>query len=199
MGLVVTALLLFASLGCGGASRVSPTASLSAISHMAATKPPLERKYRHPDYDGDPHADPDVPVGLYDLDDKPVTYYGHTADTVNRRTITGLVRHYYAAISSGDGARACGLLETKLAKTLAPDPAAPRATGGCAAVIPTLFKNIPGRPLVDFARIAVIGVRLKDDKALALLRLPSGELGYLPLGHENGAWKVDALLDTQTE
>jgi hypothetical protein len=203
---------------CGGVARNAPAglrppsngvtqARVAAASPPDSTLPaglsPAGRRRFEWDHDGDPGADNNSVNAAFDRDDGEFRYYGRAAGANVRRAVTRLVARYYAAAAANDGAAACALVDAELADAFAaqrdarfPGSPAP-AAGGCAAALAARFRHILGRSAADMASVRVIGVRVAGDRGLALLRLRSSQVRYIPVGSERGAWKIEALIDSE--
>jgi hypothetical protein len=150
------------------------------------------------DHDGDAGtADGDVPNSFYDGDDGEIRYYGHAASLSVTFEVTALIETYYRAVAAGDGASACSLIAAGLAGALVEERSGASGKGGktCPTLIPRLLAHVLGRSAADFAAVTVIGVRVRGDEGLALLRLRSSEVRDIPVGREGRTWKMEAILD----
>jgi hypothetical protein len=132
----------------------------------------------------------------YPHGDRSIQEYGAKAASGDTAAIAGIVKRYYAAVAAGDGSGACALLSAEMSRTIVATFAnSPALRGkGCSAIIPALYKVPAGRARVAFAKVAVTSVRVKGDRAFALLRSPSSPSGEMPMLREGGAWKVNALM-----
>jgi hypothetical protein len=155
---------------------------------VAATRRPA------PDYDDDIDAKKNETGSLYDRDDGEDRFYGRAASAADTRTVKTLLVRYYAAVAADDGATACRLIDPTLATAFGEERG--RAAGGshsyiasCAPIMSKLLKHIVGRSAAELAAVKVIEVRVKGTRGLGLLRLPTSEVRYIPVGRENGAWR----------
>jgi hypothetical protein len=125
---------------------------------------------------------------------------GVVASAADRREVTAVVKRYYAAVATDDGAEACQLLYPPLGKSIAEDygnSAKPLYMRGntCAVVMSKLFRHRRGRPTSDVAGIEVTGVRILNGiAAVALLRSPTMRLGETSLHREGATWTVEQML-----
>lgn len=135
----------------------------------------------------------------YDRDDEPIRYFGHAAGVADQRAVTALVRRYYVVAAAGDGATACLLLASPIAGSVVEaygGSVGPPALRGktCAAVISKLFKERRRQLAADNATLKVTGVRVKGDRAYALLSATTMPVGDILLRREQGAWRIWGLL-----
>lgn len=143
-----------------------------------------------------------------DADDRRVRGYGRAADATDRQAAMTLVARYYAAAAAGDGAGACSLMSSRLAgasklgeaaeEAYPPAPSAPPLHGeGCPRIMAQLFEADHRQLAADSATLTVTGVRLKDGHGLALLGFKAMPEREIRIRREDGAWKIDALLDEE--
>ena len=137
----------------------------------------------------------------YDKDDS-VREFGHAADVADRQAVAAVVERYFAAAASEDGATACSLIVSSLARSIPGDlgrpPGPPYARGRtCAIVMSKIFKVNHRQLRVYHAMLEVTGVRLGGDGGFAVLgfgTLPGREIRVT---REKSVWKMDALLDSE--
>lgn len=135
--------------------------------------------------------------GYYDGDDSSIRYYGQAASASDARAVTELVERYYAAAASEDGVRACALTYYIDVETLPeqygqpPGPLWLRGASTCRAVLSRVFKHFRRELTVA---VQVIGVRVSNDRADALVGFKTLPAGVAKARREGGAWKVDGLL-----
>lgn len=138
----------------------------------------------------------------FDSDDFHSMHFGYAADAQDRRTITALIKRYYAALAREDGATVCSLLlevvaesmpETQRAQT--GGPAAAQTASTCpAAVTPVLAAS--HRSLVEEdSTLEVIGARVRRRRASAILRFRHRAARHILLYKEEGRWKIGTLAD----
>jgi hypothetical protein len=126
--------------------------------------------------------------------------YGPRADAADRQEIVAVVKRYYAAAAAQDGAKACSLLYSGIAKSVPEDygesPGTPYMDGKtCAAVLSKLFEHRNGQPTADLAAMEVADVRVNIyNEALVLLRLPTKTYDEVSLHREGKSWKILQLL-----
>jgi hypothetical protein len=223
--LAAIATLCLLIVGCGGSDRGGNSAAQSS-SAQGTTSPsanPEPSDSITGDYDGDDDHkgnsyddadnddmkptdrdnDSDNKSGsYYDTDDNSVRDYGHAADAADRRTITTLVKHYFAAAASENGASACSMIVSIMAKAASENlggSAGPVYARGntCAVVLSKLFYHYHRQLAAHDAELKVTGVRVDHAKGIAVLgyeTLPGRQLHVL---REGNTWKVDAFLDLE--
>jgi hypothetical protein len=176
---------------CGQTDKGTATESRRHLDTPAstATLPQPELKI-------DAELDSDSYPGEPDNDNNHV--FGHAADGATTRSVTKLVKRYYAAAAASDGAAACVLIYSPTAESIpeayggAPGSAA--ADESCGRVMSRLFEQFHGRLRIDSARLKVAAVRIMGSKGSVLLSFGERKpRHYLLLHRERGAWKVDAL------
>lgn len=211
--LLVIVLSSLAVAGCGGAGEgagstvnasVAATGRSSAIPNIRSLKGDGDADNPN-DIDEDEVADHDPDddsptresTSYHDHDDANILSYGGTPSAADERIVTALAKRYYAAAAADDGAMACSLILSGMAKTLPEDyggrtgPAYLRGGKTCRAIMSLLFKHFHGSLT---SVIKVTGVRVKGDRAYALLSSTTRPASYLTLRREAGAWKVEELL-----
>jgi hypothetical protein len=135
-----------------------------------------------------------------DNDNELVRGFGHEANEADKHAVTTLIKHYYAAAFAHDGAVACSLIYSPLAKAIAQEfgqhlPALRGKT--CAVVLSKLFKQEHRRLAIDIAT-KVSTVRIRGDDGWAMLYYTNTRPErYIPVLRENGVWKMDALLENR--
>jgi hypothetical protein len=160
-----------------------------ASSSTSTAGPPLQ------DADGDS----DSPGSGHDNDgDEYLSYYGQAAGAADRRTLTVLLRRYYAVAAAGDGTRACSLLYWPVAESVVEEheegpPSLRGAT--CAQVASKLFARDHRELARQIASLEVTEVRLKGDQGLVRLRFAAPTEHLVPVHRDHGVWKVGMLLD----
>jgi hypothetical protein len=206
--LVLMAIVLFGlgSNACGGSTSTLPARSASdAVAgggeRTATSSPPPVRGYLHGDDDGDLDT-------LSYFDDWHVRGYGHAASTSDRRAVEALVKRYYATAAAGDGATACSLMTSRLARssdlgevveeTYPFAPNVPPLDGkSCVAIMSLLFGEDHRRLAADSATVQVIRVRVNGVRGLALLGFRTTPERQIGVEREHGFWRVDTVLDRE--
>jgi hypothetical protein len=132
----------------------------------------------------------------YPRGDRSIQEYGSKAATGDAAAIAAVVKDYYAALAAADRSRACSLLAPRIAKTiLSMLQRAPQLKGkGCEGVIAVILRTPTGRAKAAFDHVEVTGVRVKGDRAFALLRTGEMPHGEIPMVREAGTWKIGALV-----
>jgi ketosteroid isomerase-like protein len=130
--------------------------------------------------------------------------YGREASEADRQAVTAAVKHYYAVLATGDGAKGCSLLRTELRKAAREDygtspPGPPELRGkNCPEIVLFLFKHLPRLPGESAAAIEVTGVRVNGDvhdmDAVALLRSKATPSSEILVDREHGLWKMNSLI-----
>ena len=140
-------------------------------------------------------------TGSHPQDDNHISIYGHQATEPDKRAITALVNRYYVAAAADDGAAACSLIYSTLAKSVPEDygqpPGLPTLRGKtCPVVMSKVFKHVPRQSTADFATTKVTGIRLNGEHGFVQLSsrtIPTGEL-FVEREGGSGSWKVGALI-----
>ncbi len=127
--------------------------------------------------------------------------YGRAASPAETGAVTALIRRYYAAAHAEDGASACSMIVSSLARAVPEDygsPPGPTYMRGttCPAVLTLLFKHF--RPQIDaeLPLLRVARVRAGPSSALVALRFGAMPERRLYVTREGGVWKLEALLDS---
>jgi hypothetical protein len=185
LALLTVVLLGWGVTACGGASKGVGSAS-RASSNAAATGRALATiALETPN----PHEDND--------DDRTIYVYGHAASAADRQAVTAVVKRYYVAAAADDGATACSLIVSTLARAIPEDygqasgPSYLRGGETCQAIMLKMFIHFHSQLA---GTIEVTGVRVKRNHAFALLRSSTFPFVYTELEHEGGVWKVQRLL-----
>lgn len=199
------ALLCAGALACGRTGKdgarifdSSATRSTSTVQAESSAK-----SYRTGDNDVDDEYGEDDPASN---DDYPLTEYGHQASAVERQKIASLLERYYEAAAAEDGAKACSLLYSRLArdpwltKTVPEDrfsyPVRVRVFPGerCPQVTSALFKRRHRGLLQKALTLQVTAVRVSGSHGVAVLGFKTAPEHWMPVVREDGVWKTQALL-----
>jgi hypothetical protein len=211
-----------ASPRASSASQTSSSASTANVS-TASANGWLARQHEYGEYDED-----DSPTGThradgdnddakptdrdgdsdnssgsyYDSDDKSVRAFGQAANASDRRAIATLIRSYYTAAAAADGAKACSLIYSSLAKTLPEDlagagPAYLHGTKTCPKIMSKLFAQNHRQFVAYDAKLQIAGVRLKGDSGLVVLGFKSLPGRQIELQRDRGKWKIYAVVDRE--
>jgi hypothetical protein len=192
--------------GAGGGSGAASGRSTGVTRADRATSDALMgTRPSSADVDGDgddPHMTKSIDKGRYDSDDMAITDFGQAASPAETRTIAEVVKSYYRAAAADNGAEACALTYSTVAKSIPEDYG--RATTGppalrgktCAVVMSKLFGLYHGRMVDISVHRRVIEVRIADREALALMGSASAVKNNLAVRRENGLWKIAAVNDS---
>jgi hypothetical protein len=128
--------------------------------------------------------------------------YGHAASSADMRTIAMLLKSYYEAAAADDGKRACSMLYSLLAEEIpelyGEQPGSPALSGKtCAVVMSKFFRQYTRQLLSDAATIKVTTVRVRRNRALAIMSFRSMPRRDILVHREHQSWKVDELMDTE--
>lgn len=143
-----------------------------------------------------------------DSDDYRIRSFGHATSAANRRAIAALVKRYYTAAAAGDGARACSLIYSGLAKSsnlgemveavYPPAPSVPPLRGeSCARIMSLLFTEHRQALAADVATVEVTRVGVDGNRGLALLGFRTTPERQIAVLREHHTWKIDSLLDEE--
>lgn len=159
----------------------------------------LDNDDGHKPRDGDGDYD-NRSKSYFDSDDGPVLRFGHAASTADRRAIEAVVKRYFAAAATKDGAAACSIITTPLAKSVPEDlgqPPGPAFLSGktCAVVMSKLFKESSLQFTTYAKRLRVVGVRLDRGRGFAILGFRDLPGRRIDVAREGGVWKIQALVD----
>jgi hypothetical protein len=221
-GSAIVALLCCGLTACGGshrgedaASATNPTTSIGQAAHTATSARRLlndgdaekmhdsdldDSTADHEDHDADSTGEYEEGNGngkYHDGDDLATVSFGHAASATDRHAIATLVKRYYAAAAAGDGAKACSMMASPMARSLPQTsgggaaPAYLRGAKTCEAVAVRVFAH--ARPQIDH-EVVVTGVRVQGGTVVALLGSTKAPASVISLGREGGAWKIEALL-----
>jgi hypothetical protein len=188
LGPVAVALLLGLG-GCGGSG--GSTSDAAATATVRSGSSPAGSLL------GDEDRDNRGETGGYDSDDDSIPYFGRPAGVSDRSAITALVRRYYAAAASEDGAEACTLLYFILAESTpeqygrAPGPRYLQGADTCQAVLSRVFAHFHAQ-LTEPPHVTA--VRVSGDRGDALLAWTTLRAGFIEVRREGRAWKIDRVL-----
>jgi hypothetical protein len=192
-------LLCVAVTACGG-GRGAVTATTDGTLHsQPAALPPG----RYIESDGDADKDDDG-NRHYSLsltakgDDLLSPSDGAKAAPGDTRIIAALVKRYYAAATAEQASQACAMLAPALAEGLAESPpqAGQHGRGCTSAVASFLEREHESFAADDVATMVVVEVQIKGDIATATLGFRTRPIGQIRLKRDNGAWKINGLIDT---
>lgn len=212
--LLAIALTACALVGCGSSRRANASAPGSTAAADTGTAPVDPRRLANDgdnekpgdndsdnshDVDSDAFVDykpmPDNHV-YHDEDDNQILAFGAPATPKDAHAIAAMVERYYSVALAGNGARACSMIDSGLARATptsygAHGPVYLRGAKTCAAVLGRLFAHerahLP-------ATVLVTDVRLNGTVALAFFgstHLPASDIS---LEREGSTWKIAQLL-----
>jgi hypothetical protein len=145
------------------------------------------------------HDDEHVPND--DTPRKNVLESRYVATAADRPVVVALVRRYYAAALAGDGAKACSMLYSPFAHSVAedygqaPGPTYLRGAKTCSALMSGVFEHFHKRLVAEALVLrSRVTARLKGYQGSALLSVGRKIEFELPVRHELNAWKVVGLL-----
>lgn len=152
------------------------------------------------DNDGDsPERSP------FDSDDYRSRHFGHAADSEDLKTITRIVKRYYAALAHENGTTVCSLLLEVVAESLpeshegGPAQAAGSAADGAATSCPAAVSPVLAAShtslMEEDSTLKVVGVRVRRRRASAILRFRHRAARHILLYKEEGRWKIGTLGD----
>jgi hypothetical protein len=157
-----------------------------------------------PRVQGDLDDDKDNATGsTYDFDDNGTLAYGYPADPEEQGEITALVKRYYTALASHDGAVVCSLIKPSLAKALAEQGGASHHShrsyvSACGRVATKLLAQSK-RPAAYVAPVEVLVVRVSQGSGLAVVRQPTAKIRELRVELEGNVWRLDSLYDNAVD
>ncbi len=137
--------------------------------------------------------------GASSTEDETVLDFGHAADASQTRAVGASVESYYAAAAAEQSERACGLLYFTFAETLAetygraPWPRYLNGATTCQVVLARVFKHFHAQLQM---RPTVTLVRVKGNRARALLAWKTLPAAYVETMLEGDTWKLNEVLAT---
>jgi hypothetical protein len=188
------ALLCLGATACGGSGKTTSSASRIPPKPTGAHSTSVSSEST-----ASTTTDESDSNGLYDGDDGPVLDYGHTANAADWQAITALVKDYLAAAAAENGAKACLLLNSFVAESVAEDYGQTPSLHGktCAVVMSKLFKRNHRELAADSATLKVITVKVEGDKALEVMQFATTPAARkIPVRREGSTWKILELLDS---
>lgn len=141
-----------------------------------------------------------------DSDDGAVRGYGRLGSAGQAQAIEALLKRYYAAAASEDGAAACRLLSHRLARgrglrALVPAEYRPAQdstvlrNGGCAQAESLIFSVDRQQLQTESATMSIAEARVDGRHALAIMRFGHLAERQITLAQEHDGWRIDALID----
>lgn len=204
---LAAALLAIGAVGCG-ATAGTGTPLRSTTPHRPSTSATTTRTTAsdtvasefHKAVDSD--QDDDVGAASDDANHANLLSFGDAATPSERRPIATLLRRYYAAAATEDGARACSLLYSRLAESVPEDygvsPPGPAYMKGetCPAALTALFKHIHTQAVAEKAAFEAGPIRLEGLHGFAVLDFAHLPERQIVVRREGGSWKVVTLFDS---
>jgi hypothetical protein len=138
----------------------------------------------------------------FDGDDDSVRHFGHAASAAEKKAIVSLVKRYFAAAGSEEGATACSMIISTFAKsvpeTLGGAAGPPYARGPtCAVVMSGIFAHYRRQIAAHAATLEVPGVRVAGKEGMAVLAFRGLPGRSIRVAREHSAWRIDSLLDME--
>jgi hypothetical protein len=199
LALLAGALLGVGACACGGTSAGSAShASSSSIAATTSSEVAATTGYTKADADKDNDFG-----GITDERFNRELNGGHAASAADRRTITALVKRYYASALADNGASACSMIYSTLAEAVPEDYG---TTGGppymqgaktCSVALGLLFKHYHAILALQVPKLKVTHVRLFERHGYALLSFGSLPEREISIAREGHVWRIDALLDNE--
>lgn len=204
---LVIALLSIGAAACDSASKGTsstvrtssdPAGASTTAPASDTTTPNLDPTKPDADMDNDPGAAYD------DTNNNSVLNYGHPATAADKQAVTALLKRYYAAAASNDGAQDCTMLLSSLAAALPADfgpgatgPAYLRKSTTCPTIMKLLFEHNHGLLSLESPKLEVKRVRLVGHRGLAILGFGTMPERQISVSREGHTWKISELLDSE--
>jgi hypothetical protein len=195
LALLTIVLLSVVVLACGdagsGTGPASPLPSNSGVTRRGQTSSSSTSSHDFLQSDGDKDKDESShPSRRLDDDVSFFASYGSEASGAVEKTVALAVKRYYAAAAAEDGARACQLVAFGLASGF--------GHASCASGLSLLFRQHHAQLVAeDVATMVIISVHLKGDLGVAELGFRAMPRSEILIARERGAWKVDALFESE--
>lgn len=109
---------------------------------------------------------------------------------------TEVVRDFYLARVSGDGAEACSQMSQGLQKKLE-GLAEKTSVRGCAAFLEAFTGELPDATQREMTTVDAVSLRDEGKQTFLVYRGSGDEVYEMPLVEEDGEWKVDELSASQ--
>jgi hypothetical protein len=178
----------FVLMGCGGNTSAHDPGSAGVSS---------------PSNPGPPDGDGDVDrygQGRYDIDSDANPTFGPYATPAERQAVAAFIKRYYAIAATGNGAKACALLDPLVAEMVAQGrnvgwgPSSLKG-GTCPRVATEFFAQRRRELFEDVATLRVGWVQLQAKQAIALVHFGSKRERIVRLRRRYGVWQMFSLLD----
>jgi hypothetical protein len=179
--------------GCGGGGSSATNSTTSAASPPTSGSAPTGSAATHTTATT-PSTTAATPSSSSKAPPNPATY-GHPAGASERAAVTRLVRGYYAALSAGHEAAACGMLATHIQQLLERSVRRTRLLHGkgCVGAFKLIFGH-RGRTSAISPTVTVTGVRVQGDHGYALFSTQSIPSAQLRVERAHGSWKIGSLI-----
>jgi hypothetical protein len=202
--LIATTLVGVTMSACGsdthahdGSQTTSSDLGSTARRHESTAPAPSETK-------ADRDKDNDAGIPDDDRNNNATLDYGHAANTTEKREIGALIKRYYAAALTENGAAACPMLYVTIEEAVPEDhgyesagPAYLSQGKTCPAVMTLLFKHFHNQLKAEVPLLKVARVRIDQHRGLVILsfgKLPERQIRVLREAH---TWKLEDLLDEE--
>jgi hypothetical protein len=138
----------------------------------------------------------------FDADDRSMRDFGRAASTRDRRAIERLVWRYFAVADAEDGATACTMIVSTLARAIPEDlgrGAGPLYARGatCGAVVSKIFVHYHRQIAAHVPTLAVSDVRVSGDRGVAVMAFKGLPGRLMHVVRERGTWMVGGVLDLE--
>ncbi|MGH2911044.1 MAG: hypothetical protein ACRDJ3_01065 [Solirubrobacteraceae bacterium] len=179
------------------------TTSVSGTASVSTTTVTPPGGYLKRDGDGSYDDKGGNPYYAHHRDDDEIflATYGREADRVDKRTITAMVKRYYAAAVAGEGAKACALLLPSLVKATVEVHGqvvngSAAYDSACAPIMTSMFKRQHQELLADeVATMRVLDVHVKRNMGVVVLGFRRVPERVILIAREGTNWMIDGLLD----
>jgi hypothetical protein len=113
-------------------------------------------------------------------------------DQGEARQVTVTLNHFYNALKQADGRAACALIADDQRDTIAESVTLdPRTAGSCARSFASFARKARREgSLLPRTPVRVHRVKVEGDKAKATVSVGDGPVVQVPLGREDGEWRV---------
>jgi hypothetical protein len=205
--LLAYALLSVGACACGSSNKGTSDSTSYAASQATTRTAPKTTASGTTSTQGvaraDADKDNDLGAPYDDTNNNRIVDYGHAASPADERAAAADVKRYYATAAVGNGAKACSMVVSNLAKAMAEDyghgsagPPYLSSATTCPAVMALVFKKFHARIAAELPKLRVTRVRLVGDHGYAILRFGILEREIAVI-REGRAWKIRALLDSE--
>ena len=120
-----------------------------------------------------------------------ITKYGRAAAPSDESAVTAVKSYYVTLSAPATTPVACSLLSPSLRASMTQSFGRARALGVCEKALMVVFGSRPGAGFSP--AITVTGVRVKGDRAFALISTQPTPSGVIDMEREHGAWRVGSV------